>query len=301
MVEVRQARYFAAVAEELHFGRAAERLNMSQPPLSQAILALERQLGVKLLRRTSRQVLLTEAGRLFMEQCRVLIQSSERARTVAVQANAGVVGMLRIGAVTSAFHEPLPRILEIFRHSRPLVDLQVSEIDTHQGRSALLDTTLDVAVIRQAVSDRQLASVPLRRDRFVLAMHSQQQPMSESPVALADYRHASWIWLPRHISPDYHDELGAACRHAGFRPEPNHYANSIDSQLAMVACGLGVTLVPETSARQYRGVVAWRALREPVDLVELALVSRAGQNEPLVEHFVQCAAQAVGESAAART
>jgi DNA-binding transcriptional LysR family regulator len=290
MVEVRQARYFVAVAEELHFGRAADRLRMSQPPLSQAILQLERQLGTTLLNRSSRSVLLTEAGRMFLEQCRMLITASERAQEVAEQASAGLAGILRIGAVTSAFSEVLPQILRRFRESHPLVELQVREIDTHHGRDALLRRELDVAVIRQAVTSRQLSSVPLRRDHFVIAMpENHHLAGTEGPVDLAGYRDDSWVWLPRTISPDYHDELVAACRQAGFSPDPQHYANSIHSQLAMVECGLGVTLVPESSVRRQPRTLVWRELRKRVDLVELSVVSRAGGEEPLVDHFIACA------------
>jgi DNA-binding transcriptional LysR family regulator len=290
MVEVRQARYFVAVAEELHFGRAADRLRMSQPPLSQAILQLERQLGTTLLNRSSRSVLLTEAGRMFLEQCRMLITASERAQEVAEQASAGLAGILRIGAVTSAFSEVLPQILRRFRESRPLVELQVREIDTHHGREALLRRELDVAVIRQAVTSRQLSSVPLRRDHFVIAMpENHRLSGTEGPVDLAGYRDDSWVWLPRTISPDYHDELVAACRQAGFSPDPQHYANSIHSQLAMVECGLGVTLVPESSVQRQPRTLVWRELRKRVDLVELSVVSRASGEEPLADHLIAIA------------
>ncbi|WP_426977390.1 LysR substrate-binding domain-containing protein [Pseudarthrobacter sp. O4] len=290
MVEVRQARYFVAVAEELHFGRAADRLKMSQPPLSQAILQLERQLGTTLLNRSSRSVMLTEAGRMFLEQCRLLIAASERAQEVAERASAGLAGILRIGAVTSAFSEALPQILRRFRESHPQVELQVREIDTHHGRDALLRRELDVAVIRQAVTSRQLNSLPLRRDHFVIAMpENHRLAGTEGPVDLAGYRDDSWVWLPRHISPDYHDELVAACRQAGFSPDPQHYANSIHSQLAMVECGLGVTLVPESSVQRQPRTLVWRELRKRVDLVELSVVSRTGGQGPLVDHFIACA------------
>ena len=289
MVEVRQARYFIAVAEELNFSRAADRLKMSQPPLSQAILQLERQLGLTLLNRSSRSVLLTDAGQLFLEQCRLLVGASERAREIAALATGGLAGTLRIGAVTSAFTETLPLILHRFRASRPLVELQVREIDSHHGRDALERRELDVAIIRQTATGRRLKSVPLRRDHFVVAM-PQHHPLAdgEGPVSLADFRDEPWVWLPRHISPDYHDELVAACRQAGFSPEAQHYANSINSQLAMVQCGLGVTLAPESSARQQPPGLAWRELRKRVDLVELSVVVRAGDHEPLVEHFIAC-------------
>jgi DNA-binding transcriptional LysR family regulator len=290
VVEVRQARYFIAVAEELNFSRAADRLNMSQPPLSQAILQLERQLGLTLLNRSSRSVMLTDAGHVFLEQCRLLVGASERAREVAALATGGLTGTLRIGAVTSAFSETLPQILQSFRASRPLVEMHVQEIDSHHGRDALERRELDVAVIRQTVTGKRLNSVPLRRDRFVVAM-PEDHPLAggEGPVSLAEFRDEAWVWLRRHISPDYHDEIVAACRQAGFSPEAQHYANSIHSQLAMVGCGLGVTLAPESSVRQQPQGLVWRELRRRVDLVELSVVVRAGGQEPLVQHFITCA------------
>lgn len=291
MVEVRQARYFIAVAEELNFSRAADRLKMSQPPLSQAILQLERQLGLTLLNRSSRSVLLTDAGHLFLEQCRLLVGASERAREVAALATGGLAGTLRIGAVTSAFSETLPQILQRFRASRPLVELQVQEIDSHHGRDALERRELDVAIIRQTVTGRRLKSVPLRRDHFVVAMPQDHRLAGgDGPVGLIEFRDEPWVWLRRHISPDYHDELVAACRQAGFSPEAQHYANSINSQLAMVKCGLGVTLAPESSVRQQPHGLVWRELRRRVDLVELSVVVRSGDQEPLVEHFIACSA-----------
>jgi DNA-binding transcriptional LysR family regulator len=289
-VEVRQARYFIAVAEELHFGRAAERLRMSQPPLSQAVLQLERQLGAALLERSTRAVQLTEAGRLFLEHCRQLVDASERARDVALQAASGLVGTLRIGAVTSAVTDVLPHLLRRFRESRPAVDLQVREVDSHHGRDALVRREIDVAVIRQAVTGRQLRSLPLRRDHFVIALPPDHPDAgARGPVRLARFRDSSWVWLPREISPDYHDELVTACRSAGFSPEPSHYANSIHSQLAMVEAGLGVTLAPESSVRRQGRGIAWHELAERVDLVELSIVTRRESPEPLVESFLSSA------------
>lgn len=290
MVEVRQARYFLAVAEELHFGHAAARLRMSQPPLSQAIAQLERELGVQLLHRTSRNVSLTETGRAFTEECRRLLAAAQRANDVAAHTAAGHLGTLRIGAVTSAFSEPLPDIISRFRRSRPGVRLQVSEIDTHQGRDALLRHDIDVAIIRYASPTRHLRTCPLRRDHFVLALPAGHPHAADTSTAvdLAALRDEPWVWLRREISPDYHDELMAACRQAGFAPDTRHHANSITTQLAMVASGLGVTLAPNTSLRSVNTEISYRPLRRRVDLVELSLVCRDTTHEPLVAHFIQC-------------
>jgi DNA-binding transcriptional LysR family regulator len=292
MLEVRQALYFQAVAEELHFGHAAERLGMSQPPLSQAIRQLERQLGAQLLNRNSRSVTLTQAGRVLLAHCRSLIAVADRAAAAALEAQAGTIGVLRIAAVTSAFTEVLPRVLRAFQDQCPGVQLRVSEIDTQHGSRAVLDQQIDIAIVRQSRVDPGLRSDPLRRDHLVAVVptaHRLAATPATHPVDLAELADDPWVWLPREVSPGYHDELVAACRAAGFSPDARHSATSIDSQMAMVACGLGVTLAPHTStARTPAGAVAL-ALRQRFELVELSIIRRAQVPEPLVEHFLRCA------------
>jgi DNA-binding transcriptional LysR family regulator len=291
MIETRQARYFVAVADELHFGRAAEVLQMSQPPLSQAIRALERQIGARLLDRTSRSVALTEAGHAFLRECRVLLANAERAERAAALAQTGVTGSLRLGAVTSAFADPLPAILGTFRRRRPGVTLRVTEIDTHDGRDAVLSGELDVALVRQVPSDRRLESHPLRRDHLVVALPTDHAASADPQrrIDLANLADEDWVWLPRRVSPDYHDELVAACRQYGFSPRATHVAGSITSQLAMVACGLGVTLVPKIVADLHRDGMTYREPTRRLELVELSLLWRADETEPLVHAFVHAA------------
>jgi DNA-binding transcriptional LysR family regulator len=288
MIETRQARYFVAVADELHFGRAADVLQMSQPPLSQAIRALERQLGARLLDRTSRHVALTEAGRAFLHECRVLLANADRAERAASLAQAGATGTLRIGAVTSAFADPLPAILERFRAGRPNAHVRMTEIDTHDGRDAVLTGELDAALIRQVSNDQRLRSKPLRRDHLVTAIptHHRHAEPAGSPIDLADLADDDWVWLPRRVSPDYHDELVAACRRYGFSPRSTHTATSITSQLAMVSCGLGITLVPHTAASPTPAGIVYREPTNRLELVELSLLWRSDNNEPLLLHFL---------------
>ena len=291
MIEVRQARYFLAVAETLHFGRAAEQLAMSQPPLSQAILQLERQLGVTLFDRSGRRVTLTETGRAFAADCRKLIAAAQHAQEVAIQAEAGLVGTLRIGVVTSALSEPLLSTFAAFRHARPRVDLQITEVDTASGQQALLQHEIDVAVIRPSTPVRGLRIQPWRHDEFVIALPP-GHPLAAgapSPVDLARFADAPWVWLRREASPDYHDQLMAICRTAGFSPDVRHLANSILTQLAMAASGLGVTLVPNVTVRQINPPAPYRPLTDRADIVELSLVYRDGAHEPLTEHFLRIA------------
>ena len=275
MVEIRQARYFVAVAEELHFGRAAGRLQMSQPPLSQAIKQLEQQLGCELLHRTQRSVALSPAGAVFLDHCRTLIRQAEEAETAARQAATGHGGRLSLGAVASAFSWPLPVVLQRFHESAPDVEIRTREIDTHEAATGLLDRSLDWAIVRQTAPVRGTTTTLLYADRFAAALplhHSASD--ATGPLDLADLAGDPWVWLHRQISPDYHDAMATMCRAAGFSPVPAHWARSVTSQIAMVACGLGVTVVPATASAPQPGVV-FRPLRHTSATIGLTAMTRS--------------------------
>ena len=296
MVDVREARYFVAVAEELHFGRAAERLHMSQPPLSQAIKALEQRLGVRLLHRTTREVTLTTAGAVFLDACRTLVGASTAADAAVRQAADGQAGELRIGAVTSAFGDPLPRLLELFQAAHPRVDVRVREVDTHVAVQSLRRREIDAALARQLATPPGCERVTLRREPFVLAVPVSWAPATDEPWDLAATAELPWIWLPRSISPDYHDQVVACCRAAGFAPDARHLARSIYSQLAMVASGLGVALVPAGAAHRPEDPAAPRirfVRLEHSATIDLAAVWRR-ETSPLVEGFIASARSTIG-------
>ena len=249
MVEVREARYFIAVAEELNFGRAAARLQMSQPPLSAAIKAIEKRLGVLLLHRTTREVTLTSTGTVFLDQCRVVVAAAQAADSAARQAAEGQAGELRIGAVTTAFIDPLSGALERYAHSHPLVDVHVREVDTHVGVELLQRRELDIALLRQLSAPKGCARIALKQEPFVLAVPAGLTTPKGLSRDLALGAELPWIWIPRALTPEYHDQVASCCRAAGFTPQAQHLAQSINSQLVMVASGLGVALVPEGSVR----------------------------------------------------
>jgi DNA-binding transcriptional LysR family regulator len=296
MIEVREARYFIAVAEELHFGRAAGRLHMSQPPLSQAIKALESRLGVPLLHRTTRAVTLTPAGAVFLDACRALIGAAEAADAAARQAADGQAGALRIGAVTSVFSDLLPQTLEFFRRTHPRIDIRAEEVDTHVAVEAVRRRELDVALVRQLATPPDCQRLTLRRELFVLAVPASWATGIDEPTDLASTVELPWIWLPRSISSDYHDQVVACCRAADFAPDARHTARSITSQLAMVACGLGVALVPESATHSSTGTggegVRFLRLGQST-AIDLAVVWRRGPS-PLVDGFIHSARAAIG-------
>lgn len=286
MIELRQARYFVAVAEELHFGRAAARLRMSQPPLSQAIKQLERQLGCELLHRTPRSVALSVVGAVFLDQCRALIRQAEDVETAVRHAATGRGGRLSLGAVASAFSWPLPLVLERFHEALPDIEIRTREIDTHEAAAGLLDRTLDLAIVRQTAPTRGTTATSLFVDRFVAALpvgHAAAD--SAEPLDLAGLSGDTWVWLHRHISPDYHDAMAAMCRTAGFSPIPAHWARSVTSQIAMVECGLGVAVVPAAAA-SVRPAVRFRPFSHPTATIELTAMTRAGP-DALVRRFIE--------------
>jgi DNA-binding transcriptional LysR family regulator len=286
MVEVREARYFIAVAEQLNFGRAAELLHMSQPPLSTAIKTLEGRLGVQLLHRTTREVRLTSAGAVFLDQCRLVVAAAENADSTARQAGEGHAGELRIGAVTSAFTDPLPGALRAYADSHPRVGVQVREVDTHIGVEMVQRRELDLALVRQLSTPRGCQRRTLRSEPFVLAVPVDWELPAGLGRNLALAAELPWIWIPRGRTPDYHDQVAASCRAAGFTPRAQHLAQSMESQLAMVAAGLGIALVPATSADAAAARDRIRTVRVRNSVtVELTVVWRAPGNR-LVTGFL---------------
>ncbi|VEG51241.1 transcriptional regulator [Mycolicibacterium aurum] len=270
MIEVREARYFIAVAEELNFGRAAERLQMSQPPLSSAVKAIEKRLDVLLLNRTTRHVALTSAGTVFLDRCRKLVAAAGDAESAARLAAEGQLGELRIGAVTTAFTHVLPTAFAAHSRSHPGVEVSVREVDTHLGSELLQRREIDIAVVRHGPARPWLRHVTLTSEPFVLAAPAGWELPRAVHTDLASAADLPWVWIPRSGTPDYHDQVASCCRNAGFSPVARHTALSISSQLTMVAAGLGVALVPESSAARQDGIQTVR-VQTPLTIAMSAL------------------------------
>ena len=283
MVEVREARYFIAVAEELNFGRAATRLHMSQPPLSAAIKALECRLGAVLLHRTTREVRLTSVGTVFLDHCRSLVAASNAADSAARQAADGQAGELQIGAVTTAFAE-LTGALKAYRAYHRRVDVRLREVDTHVGVELVRRGELDIAVVRRMSTPRGCERVVLRRESFVLAAPADWSLPRGLDRDLSRGAELPWVWIPRGITPDYHDQVASCCRAAGFTPVAQHLAQSLTSQLVMVAAGLGVALVPASTVSGYvsGGSVKTVEVKNSAE-IELAALWRRAENRLIAD------------------
>ena len=286
-MELRHLRYYVAVAEECHFGRAAERLHIAQPPLSQQIKQLEAELGVQLLTRSTRLVRLTPAGELFLVRARAVLAQVDHAAAEARRVDAGVVGHVSIGFTGSATYELLPRISKALRQELPEVALELrGELLTPAQVSGLLNGELDVGLLRPPVGDADLAVRSLRHEPLVVVLPEAHPLAGAEQVSISDLRGEHFVGYPSHHRSVVHDAVQEACRRAGFSPRTTEVAET-STLVSFVAAGLGVALVPRSVQHLRITGATYRPLTGIVPSVELALATRPDDMSPAVARVVE--------------
>jgi DNA-binding transcriptional LysR family regulator len=289
-MELRHLRYFVAVAEEGHVTRAAERLGIQQPPLSQQIHALERELDVQLFRRKPRGVELTPAGRALLDEARAILARTDEAVAATKRAAQGEAGRIGIGFTSSAsFHPFVPRVIRAFREAHPLVALVLEESGTTELVAALRAQTIDAAFVRSPVGESDDLFVrPLFDEPMVAALPSGHVLSAASAaLPLAALAGETFILYRRPVGPGLHDAIIAACDRAGFSPRIGQEAPRMLSTLSLVAAGLGVTVVPASMSRLEAEGVAYRPLDPAAELTApLNLAYRRDEISAAVRRFV---------------
>jgi DNA-binding transcriptional LysR family regulator len=292
-IERRHLQQFVAVAEEGHITRAAERLGMQQPPLSQRIKAIEAELGVQLFRRKARGVELTDAGRVLLDRAHGMIAQYDGAFEATRSAGRGEQGRLRVGVMpTAPFHPFVPFAIRAFRVAFPLVSLTLDECLRKEALERLRDDEMDVAFMRAALDDSpNLVVNPLMVEPMVVALPSDhvlaRRQRGSAPIALKDLAGETFIIYARQLGPAFYEATMAACLKAGFSPRLGQEAPRVTSALSLVAVGLGVTLVPGCMQRMTMDGIAYRWLKgasQPKAVLNLA--SRLGEPSPVVRNFV---------------
>ena len=289
-MELRHLRYFVAVAEELHFGRAAERLRISQPPLSQQIQLLERELGVRLFDRSNRRVSLTDAGRLFLEETRRTLVQVDKSVDVARRAEQGEIGELQVGFTSSApFTSILPRAILAFRRSFPAVHLALHEMTSKQVVEAVQEQTLQVGMIRPFELPAGLQTVELFGEPLVALMPAGHRLAAdaEQGLALAELAEEPFVFFPRSYGTGLYDQLLELARQAGFSPRIAQEANEALTIIGLVAAGLGVSVLPASFRRIRIDGVCFRTLSDPGGTTAVWLVKRRQEQSPLAQAFVE--------------
>lgn len=289
-MELRHLRYFLAVAEELHFTRAAARLHIGQPPLSQQIQALEAELGVALFHRTKRSVQLTEAGQHLLGRAREILGASAGVADELQRIARGESGELRIGFTSSGvLIGEMRQVLKAYREDFRGVTLRLREMYTHAQFAALQRGELDIGFVRfnEVIAPPGLRLQELRRDRLCLIVPEDHRLANLSEVSIAECRDESFIGYPAGSGASLVDYVNQLCAAAGFVPRVTQEAREALTQIGLVAAGMGVAVLSAPMAMLRLGGVSFVPLRdEGADLV-MALATRSGEDSPRVQGFVQ--------------
>lgn len=288
-MELRQLRYFTALAEELNFTRAAERLHISQPPLSAQIAQLETELGVKLFERNSRKVSLTDAGTAFLRDVRV-IQARLKEATQRVQdIHSGLAGRIEIGVSGSHFLGPLPQCISDLAKAYPDIDVVLNEMAPNDQIEALREQRIDISISRQVVEDDLLCSEALWPDPLWVALprgHGLAQTGTPEPLTLAALAEEHFIMLRRDTSR-FAQHIYNACIQKGFTPYVVHAVSEVPAQLSLVGAGLGIAIVPGSTRRYQANTLVFCPLEDIGIHTQVHAVMRRHSRKPAVTTVVR--------------
>ncbi|WP_395109963.1 LysR family transcriptional regulator [Actinomadura sp. SCN-SB] len=285
-MELRHLRYFVAVAEELHFGRAAERLHVVQPALSKQISALEKELGVLLLERTKRRVRLTDAGIAFLADSLDVLARAERAAGRMRAMGRGEGGELVIGFIPPALNSVLPPALRAYREKCPDVRLVVRELTNRAAIDGVLTGKLHIAFARIPFESGDLRHETVYEEPVVAAIPAEHPLASLPEVPLTALKDEPLVMIPRSQEPELHDYYVTLCREAGFDPRVEHGVTTTLVAVGLAASGVGIAFVPASTRVMARAGVVYRPLRDPEPRFRLAAAWR-GDPGPLLDGFLR--------------
>ncbi|MDB5776065.1 MAG: LysR family transcriptional regulator [Herbaspirillum sp.] len=300
-MDLRHFRYFVAVAEELHFSRAAVRLNISQPPLSKHIQEIEALLGVTLLERTRRRVELTEAGRIFLEEARAVLAQAAHAIDTGKRIARGEIGELRIGFTATAAYLPrFSRAVRAYRLALPDVHLELRYMTSEPMLDALLLGDLDVGMIRPSatlVLPPEITSIPILKDRLMLAVHADDMlTRSKKAIPIESLAQHPFVLRPRGYGSSFYEQVYTLCELAGFKPRIAQDAHEAPTILGLVAAGVGITILPASLQAIKVADIAWRDLsaeKGVIDSAVLLVFKATTRPTPQRARFIQLVRQLV--------
>ncbi|BDA70147.1 Transcriptional Regulator, LysR family [Calothrix sp. PCC 7716] len=287
-MELRHLRYFIAVAEELHFSRAAERLHIAQPPLSQQIQQLEAFLGVELFqRKTKRQVQLTQAGQVFLQEAYQLFAQLEKAIDLTQRTGRGEKGQLQVGFTSLVTYDLLPVILRRFREQFPEVELVLQELTTTQQEQALFNHRINVGFAHPPLEDNTLNLECIQQEELVLALLETHSLARQENISVKSLWDENFIMFPRHLGPGLYDQILSVCQQGNFSPKVTIEAIQMQTIIGLVSAGMGMAIVPSSLQNLQRAGVVYRAFKEKTPLVETAVVWQPEEMTPVLREFLQ--------------
>ena len=284
-MELRHLRYFIAVAESLHFGRAAEKMDIAQPSLSQQIISLEKELGVRLLHRTNRSVSLTHAGAVFLVEAKAVLAQAERATVRATQAQQGRVGRLNVGYVFSATGAVLTRAVLEFQRAQPEVELVLQDLGEVQQREQLIEGRIDVALNRTAFEREGITGRVIERSRMMVWLPRAHRLASRKEVPLRALAEEHFVIGRDAEFPKYNHTLRTLCHNAGFELRVRQQVRDLASILWMVGAGMGCGFVQSSVIGVARADVVTRPLLPKTESC-LWMHWRKDDASPVLKHFL---------------
>jgi len=285
-MELRHLRYFIAVAEELHFSNAAERLRIAQPPLSQQIQQLEAELGVELFhRKTKRQVRLTEAGQVFLQEAYQLLSQLERAIELTQRTGRGERGQLRIGFTSLVTYDVLPAILRRFREEFPDVELVLQELTTSQQEQALRDRFIHVGFAHPPLEDNTLFQECIHQASLIVALPEIHPLAKQESISVRSLAHESFIMFPRYLGSGLYDQILNLCQISNFSPKVTQEAIQMQTIIGLVSAGMGIAIVASSLQNLQRSGVVYRPIEEKTPAIETAMIWHPENITPVLSEF----------------
>jgi len=285
-VELKQLRYFIAVAEEGHFGRAAEKLHRSQPPVSMQIMKLEEELGVKLFDRNTRTVKLTDAGEVFLEKARAILHATEQAKASVGSASQGLQGNLKLGFVSSAALSLLPLVLKRYKEIYPDVELTLLELATAKQYEALAKGEIRVGIIRSSTPSSEIEVKPVVSEGYLVALPEKHPLAKHDVLKISDLAQEAIIGSPRALMPSFVDGLVELFAEAGLVPNFSQEAIHLQTMVSLVAAEMGIAILPECTMNARRVGVIYRPLATSLKS-ELSVAFKQGDSSPLLDNFLK--------------
>lgn len=289
MIEIRQLRYFQAVAQELHFSRAAARLFIAQPALSRQIRQLEETIGTPLFFRTQRRVELTAAGVLFLERTNRLLEEVDRAARDAQRVGSGKAGHLTLGFIHSSTYGLLPQIIGRFHQLYPDIELDLRELSINAQILALTRGTIDIGLLRPQPMPQTIEMLPIMKDHFLLAVPRKHRFASRNSIHLRELNHESVIMFSKPSSPLFHARITAMCQEAEITLEVAQHATQIHTIVGLVGAGIGIAIVPGIARNLRSRNVSYPSILDDIQPVDVALAWSKGKRTPTAQSFCDVA------------
>lgn len=297
-MELRHLRYFSAVATELHFGRAAEKLRIAQPPLSKQIQDLEKELGFELFTRTKRSIALTPAGQAFLIEVNQIFQQLDRAIDIGSKTSRGELGQISIGFVGSATYNILPVMLQQFRDRYPAVQIELHELTTDRQLIWLREGRIDIGLIRPPIVETDLASQVIFQESLVVAVPTNHHLATAESIELSALATEPFILFPREFAAGLYDPIITICQAAGFSPQVVQECIQMQTIVSLVSANMGISILPESIQEVQRQGVVYKPLisntASSEKLATIAIVWRLNDPSPTINRLLEIALKSPG-------